>query len=307
INLEIYKYLRREAPAVLAATLADGTVTVDTRRLYSHCIERGDHGLIYGLAKALNRFLDSPAGSAWAHRGAGVDDPRKDAAGGDGPGADAAGGDPASRGHSFSEFSHNLLERIRERHGGNGAALPGRRALPDSTWRRRFRLDENLTVDLAGVCRMLQGEYGYSDRQMIDTLMLMLREAGVYIAEINASIRDMLHTLSQIGFVKKLESASTFAEIPADQFFDKETVPDIDPRVGRRIMEVHLIDPYLERLAESVPKAAAPEAGALAAAAADGAPTAAAESRAAPEAIPPNGAEPSADPDPNALIDSLFD
>ena len=70
---------------------------------------------------------------------------------------------------------------------------------------------------------------------------------------------------------------------------------------------MHLIDPYLERLAESVPQAVAPEAEALAAAAADGAPTAAAESRAAPEAIPPNGAEPSADPDPNALIDSLFD
>ncbi len=302
INLEIYKYLRREAPAVLAATLADGTVTVDTRRLYSHCIERGEHGLIYGLAKALNRFLDSRAGSAWARRGVGVDDLGRDAAG-----RDSAGGDPTSRGHSFSEFSRNLLERIRERHGGNGAALPGRRALPDSTWRRRFRLDENLTVDLAGVCRMLQGEYGYSDRQMIDTLMLMLREASVYIAEINASIRDMLHTLSQIGFVKKLESASTFAEIPADQFFDKETVPDIDPMVGRRIMQVHLIDPYLERLAESVPKAVAPEAEALADAGADGAPTAAAESRAAPEGIPPNGAEPSADPDPNALIDSLFD
>ncbi|MCZ6553160.1 MAG: hypothetical protein O7A67_05095, partial [SAR324 cluster bacterium] len=117
----------------------------------------------------------------------------------------------------------------------------------------------------------------------------------------------MLHTLSQIGFVKKLESASTFAEIPADQFFDKETVPDIDPRVGRRIMQVHLIDPYLECLAESVPKAAAREAEALADAGADGAPTAAAESRAAPEAIPPNGAKPPADPDPNALIDSLFD
>ncbi|MCZ6749934.1 MAG: hypothetical protein O7D96_11610, partial [SAR324 cluster bacterium] len=81
-----------------------------------------------------------------------------------------------------------------------------------------------------------------------------------------------------------------------------------DPMVGRRIMQVHLIDPYLERLAESDSKAAA---GETEAAAGDGAP-AAAESGVAHEAAREDAgstavAEAPADPDPNALIDSLFD
>ncbi|MCH8843087.1 MAG: Crp/Fnr family transcriptional regulator [SAR324 cluster bacterium] len=230
VNIEVFKFLKSRANFRLASCLSGDGITVDTRKFYAHCVNIGEHGLIYDLAETLRRGNDSSGGVR-------------------SPSAAINRNSP----FHFKDFARIVGERIserdRERNPVNGVTASG--------WKSRFKLSNELQIDLPGVCAWLGQSHGFSEIDLIETLMIILKEASDYTARINASIKSMIRELGEIKFLRKLQSVATETDASAPDFYISRTPEEMIPLFSKHVLEVHLIKPYLERLKarEPVPPA----------------------------------------------------
>lgn len=233
INIAIYKFLMRRDKALLALSLRSDKITVNTTRFYAHCVNSGRLELALELAQTIYELQQG------AHADGG-----------------GVGGFMGSR--NFNQFVHEVFEQIAERCRDTQAGRKNPRKITETAWREHFRMGPDLHISLAPVCEWLQYAYGFTDLQVVETLVMILQQASGYTMEINKSNKEMMIELSQIKGLKKLEGLTENAEIVLSVFFDTRTTEEMIPLFSKHVLEVHLIKPYLERTGKP---AAAEDAG----------------------------------------------
>lgn len=237
-NIAIYKFLMKRDRALLALSLQPDKITVDTTRFYAHCVNSGRLEWALDLAHIL---YDLQHG---AHAGGG-----------------SASGFMGRR--NFYRFVHDVFEQVAERCRKTQAERGNTREITETGWREYFRMGPDLHISLAPVCQWLQNAYGFTDLQVVDILVMILQQASAYTAEINKTNKEMMVELSQIKGLKKLEAITENPGIVNSVFFDTRPTEEMIPLFSRHVLEVHLINPYLERIGKpaAASPAASPEAG----------------------------------------------
>ena len=221
-NLEIYKYLHRVDKWMLALCTAGETPVVDTRKLYALGINSGRHDLIGGMIAKLSERNGAPSPPAGEE-------------------------DPQIRTFSFVDFCLRALRALNAER-GRGGAENDPKPIPMEAWRERFRLDDSLKVDLKGICGWLKRALGYSDVELVQALMLILKEGSEYTAQINDSIKAMVSELSRISFITKLESAAPATEASLWEYLDRKKPEELIPLISQHVLGVHLVKPFLDGL-----------------------------------------------------------
>ena len=179
-NIAIYKFLMKRDKGLLALSLRPDKITVDTTRFYAHCVNSGELELALKLAQTLYEL----------RQGAHAD-------------GDSVGGFMGRR--NFYRFVHEVFEHIAQRCRDSQAGRENPRGITETAWREHFRVGPNLHISLAPVCEWLQNAYGFTDLQVVETLVMILQQASAYTADINKTNREMMVELSQIKGLKKLE------------------------------------------------------------------------------------------------------
>lgn len=273
VNIAMYKYLMRRDKALLALSLQPDKITVDTRKFYSHIVNQGTPELALEMAQVIY-----------------------DVRQGDSYGEDGITGYLGSQ--NFNGFVGDAFQKAADHYASVREGQQNSRELTEHAWREHFRMGDDMRIELPGFCRWLKSTYGYTDLQVVEILILILREASRYTAEINMTTKDMMSELSQIKGLKKLEGFAGGGEVVISLFFDSRTAEEMIPLFSRHVLDVHLINPYLERLGEPQ-LATAGDAVATAGAAGAAATPAPAADATAGEAEAQLGSD--------ELVDSLFD
>ena len=225
-NLEVYKFVQRADRALLALCREGGSLEVDTRKLYALCMNAGRQQLIRDLAGALRLSLKAPQ-----------------------PGARNPEPSGAGRAdYSFPDFSARTFAAL-----GEGTAEGTRKQIPKAEWRRYFQAGTELAVDLGKICNWLKKNAGFSDLELVDTLMVILKEASEYTAAINASIKSAVREIGQIEFITQVEAGGRSIDVPIAEFLETRSPEELIPMFSKHVLEVHLIHPYLDELGLSPP------------------------------------------------------
>ena len=220
-NLELYKYLNRHDRGALALCLEPDRVTVDAKKVYAHYVNTGRQDALYALGRKLRAFL---AGAAGGENGTGK------------PLCD------------FFSLVGNIAAKEGERHDRRAEPNSARLPMTEAKWRRQFRLGRDATVDLVRVCDWLRSAYAYTEVELADALMIMLKEASDATAQINRSIENMLKELNRIRFIKQIGSAPEGQDKSMAEYFESRPVDEMIPMFSKNILQVHLINPYLDNL-----------------------------------------------------------
>lgn len=221
-NIAIYKFLMKQDKALLALSLQDDKITVDTRKFYSHCVNMGKPQLVLELANAIHDFQET-GGEL------GIDMKKYTGQ------------------YNFHHFVRVAYEKISQHYKGIRPDGGGRE-ITESGWREQFRLGGALRIELDRVCDWLKRAYRYTDLQLIDALVALLKAASSYTAEINKANKQMMFELSQIKSLKKLESVTAGEDSIVPDYYASKTPEEMIPMFSKHVLEVHLINPYLERL-----------------------------------------------------------
>jgi CRP-like cAMP-binding protein len=262
-NIEIYKHLYRRDKVLLARFCSGSRLEIDTAGLFAHCMNSGRQQLLYDLANALRSAL---AGRQNGH--------------------ETAHAEVAA--YTFPEFSRRTLAALNSQLAANGGrGRPG--TISQGEWAGRFRTGPQSAAELAGVCDWLRDSLGFSDLDVVNALMVVLREASTYTALINGSIKAMVREIGRIEFITQMEADGGDADIPILEFLDTRSPDELIPLFSKHVLEVHLVRPYLDQLGLSLPNPETPV------------PT---EEEASPPPPTPQGDD---EPTAQNLADSLFD
>ena len=230
INIAVYKFLMKRDKALLALSLQPDRITVDTRKLHSHCVNMGNPELTLELAQAIYEFRQEGNIAA-------------------------AGSGGYAGGRNFHGFVREAFEKIAEQYEAHKSDRGMNRELTETGWRDRFRMGSDMHINLAQTRDWLREAFHFTDLQVVEALVTILQLASSYTAEINKTNKEMMVELSQIKGLKKLESVAEGGEIVLSVLFDTRTPEEMIPMFSKHVLDVHLINPYLERLAESAPAA----------------------------------------------------
>lgn len=231
-NLEVYKFLQRENKALLARCREGGDLGVDTRKLYSLCMNSGRHQLVYDLAIALRSALGNSHTS---------------------PAQNPEPEGEVGTCFSFPAFSAATLAAL-----GEGTAEGTRKAIPEGDWHRHFEMGADLAVDLGRVCKWLKTGVGFSDLELVDVLMVTLRKASEYTAAINDSIKILVRAIGQIDFITQVEAGGKAIDVPIAEFLETRNTEELIPMFGKHVLDVHLVNPYLDALGIEPPSPVEP-------------------------------------------------
>lgn len=228
INIEIYKFLHRRDKSLLFGCVQSPGNTVDTKKLYARCIDTGAYTLISDLAGAI-----FPAVMM-------TDD------------ASEEGQQPTIE-WNFGDFSRRMRLALNE---SLPALEPGqeqeaRHGISEQQWRQYFRLDDDLSLDMMGFCGWLKQALKLTGRQVIEALMVVLKEASQYTALINGSIQNTLREMSGSAIISSIEKAAAYPEGELKHYIETTSPEELISHFSRHVLEVHLIKPFLEGLAAS--------------------------------------------------------
>ena len=230
-SFAIHRYLNRHEPVMLSEATFGDPFDVDTRRIYVLCMEWGRLDVLFDLADQLTALNEN-----------GAEKPSE------------VEGDP-DHVWNFSDFlrrAHEaILVRHTEQHGGTAP-------IPPAELRLFFTLNYDFEIDLRGLAAWLSRVQGYPEQELAEVLMVLLREVSAYTAQVNAGMKRLLVELKSIHFIKELETTAERALSDISEFYDTTPPEDLIPFFSKNILEVHLIQPYLDALADM----SAPETGA---------------------------------------------
>lgn len=221
-SFAIHRVLSRRDPVALSRCSEGGSTVIDTRRLYADAVLSGNHGLLYEVAEAVQAVRDEPQREV----------------------AEAA---PAEAEHRFSAFVERVARTIAEQHGRrqfSEAAVPALMA----GIRKRLSLNESLKVDLPGLMQWLVDAQRFTAEDNIDLLMSLLKEASDYTGLINGQIKGMVQELTQTRFAKELETAVLTKGMSAVEYYHSTPLEELIPFFSKNILDVYLVQPYLDRL-----------------------------------------------------------
>ncbi|MEE8433312.1 MAG: hypothetical protein V3S64_00855, partial [bacterium] len=230
-SFAIHRYLNRHEPVLLSEATFGDPLDVDTRRIYVLCMEWGRLDVLFDLADQLTALKENGA----AKPAEAEEEP----------------------GHvwNFSDFLKRASEAILQRHAElHGEAAP----IPPAELRLFFTLNYDFEIDLKGLADWLSKVQGYAEQELAEVLMLLLQEVSVYTAQVNAGMKRLLMELKKVNFIKELETTDERALSDISDFYDTTPPEDLIPFFSKNILEVHLIQPYLDALADM----GAPETGA---------------------------------------------
>ncbi|MEE8395716.1 MAG: hypothetical protein V3S29_06645, partial [bacterium] len=200
-------------------------------RLYANCVNTGRYDLISDLAAALQQTLN---------------------AGGSG----RETGEHFFQGRHFKDFSEQVRQAVGQRLAADGSGPP-RNPLTETLWSRNFRVNEELTVEIPQLSRWLVRAYGLTGPETIDVLMIILKEASEFTAAINGSIKDLVRQMNETALLAKLQDAAANPESQLLEFITTGTSEELIPLFSKHVLDVHLINPYLEALARDAESAPA--------------------------------------------------
>ncbi len=226
-NFAVYRYLLKHHPVALSRCVAGEGAAVDTCQLYRDAVLNGDYPLLYGVADAVQaaRAVEEAAANGAAP-----------AAPGKAPEAD-----------SFASFVTSLAGLIARQHGGQHWDEAAVQAVAGGI-RKRMGLDGALRVDLHGLIRWLIAEHRFTAEDTIDLLMTVLKESSDVTARINGRIKSMVHELAQTRFAKELGARPLEPLTNVAEYYHSTPLDELIPFFSRNILDVYLVQPYMERL-----------------------------------------------------------
>ncbi len=208
---------------LLSRAIRENGITVNTRHLYALCLAWGRTDTLFDVAEAIGRETRNGAPPPLE------DAPRQ----------------PAQ--NDFSLFLTRCAAAICNRHRESRPADPPLRA---AVVKRYFILDDDLEIDLKGLSAWLTGEYAYTVRELGEVMLLLLREASGFTSETNSELKRMLQKMREIQFIQQLETAQGRPASDISEFYDSTPPEALIPYFSQNILEVHLVQPCRERLAE---------------------------------------------------------
>ena len=116
--------------------------------------------------------------------------------------------------------------------------------------RRFFSLNDDLEIDLRGLATWLRHVHGYPEHELAEVLMLLLREVSSYTGQVNALLKQMLGEMKEIKFIQNLESVEDGAMTDITDFYASTPPEDLIPFFSKNVLDVHLIQPFRQRLSE---------------------------------------------------------
>ena len=222
-NFAVYRHLLKHSPVALSRCVAGEGAAVDTCQLYRDAVLNGDYALLYGVADAVQAVRSAESSTAG-----------RVAPAAHGKGAEAA---------SFASFVTNLAGLIARQHGDPASA----QAMASGI-RKRMSLDGALRVDLHGLIHWLIAEHRFTAEDTIDLLMTVLKESSDVTAHINGRIKSMVHELTQTRFAKELGAKPREPVANVAEYYSSTPLDELIPFFSRNILDVYLVQPYLERL-----------------------------------------------------------
>ncbi|MCH8077971.1 MAG: hypothetical protein IIC64_19365 [SAR324 cluster bacterium] len=145
--------------------------------------------------------------------------------------------------HFLKRASEAILRRHTEQHGEDAP-------IPPAELRLFFTLNYDFEIDLKGLAAWLSRVQGYAEKELAEVLMVLLREVSAYTGQVNAGMKRLLMELKAVNFIKELETTDERALSNISDFYDTTPPEDLIPFFSKNILEVHLIQPYLDALAE---------------------------------------------------------
>jgi len=222
LNFLVYRSLAKHDPVMLSKCTGHDKYRIDTRKMYAHCVAGGNHRLIHLIAESILSLVDGEGSAAQLGREA--------------------------EAPSFHHFSGLLWQKIAALYEGMAEAGVKGRKITEYGWRNHFALGDHLHVTLDELCGWLISEYGFAHLDLIVGLMIILKEASDYTAEINARIKKMILDLSQTRFAKELELASEAPDFNVAQYYHNTRPEEMISYFSSKILNVHLVEPYLKQL-----------------------------------------------------------
>jgi len=230
-NFAVYRHLLKHDPVALSRCAEPDGFTVDTRQLYADAALTGNHALLYDVAEAVLVARELEAGPA-----------------GNGGFSGASGGGGNGREvYNYAAFVSHIARVIMNQHGTGDWGEAAAQAMATGI-RKRLRLSETQTVDLRGLMHWLIAEYRFTAEDTIDLLMTLLKESSDATAHINGNIKAMVHELTQTRFAKELESAALGRGANVADYYHNTPVEELIPFFSKNILDVYLVQPYVERL-----------------------------------------------------------
>lgn len=223
VGFTIHRHLARHEPVLLAGATETDPFKVDTRKVYALCLEWGRPDILYALAETVRR-LSEPAHPSAAENAGQEEEPQ-----------------------GFSDFLKRAAEVIVIRHEN---AHAGEAPVQAGELRRFFSLNDELEIDLRGLTAWLGREHGYPEHELAEVLMLLLREVSGYTARVNTMLKRMLGEMKEIHFIQNLEGVEEGTLTDITEFYASTPPEDLIPFFSKNVLDVHLIQPFLKRLAE---------------------------------------------------------
>lgn len=218
----IYKYLNRHEPVLLSEATMGNPLNIDTRRIYILCLEWNRPDVLLQLAREI--LVLNGNGSANS----------------------AAGNNPTGISMNFRDFLKQAAEVISKRHHEvHGEAPP----IPLAEINLFFSLNYDFEIDLRGLSAWLRQIHGYSEKELAKVMMVLLREVSSYTALVNGEIKQLLSEMKELDFIKSLGTSVESPLSDVSEFFGSTPPEDLIPFFSKHILEVHLIHPYQESLA----------------------------------------------------------
>ena len=228
VNMVIHKHLMKNDREELTLSLKEDRFRVDTRKLCSNFLNRGLNGKIPELADEIFTFLN---------------------ASGKFPPPDLEMGDGA--GYDFHHFVGSIAGKMEEKFRSRPESSRAGKSMTLSGWRENFRLSDQFSVDLDKTIGWLESVYRFSAVEIIDFLKFLLQEGSEYTAAINRSTQKMISYLTQLKSMKKLETSRKAVDQVQLDYYSSTSTEDMIPIFSKHILEVHLVNPYLEEITMS--------------------------------------------------------
>lgn len=242
-SFAIHRYLNRHEPVLLSEATFGDPFDVDTRRIYVLCMEWGRLDVLFALADQLTALNDGGL-KVNALKGGGLNDGGLNDGGAAKPaGAEGESGQDLDFSHFLKRASEAILRRHTEQHGEDAP-------IPPAELRLFFTLNYDFEIDLKGLAAWLSRVQGYAEKELAEVLMVLLREVSAYTGQVNAGMKRLLMELKAVNFIKELETTDERALSNISDFYDTTPPEDLIPFFSKNILEVHLIQPYLDALAE---------------------------------------------------------
>lgn len=196
---------------------------VDTKNFYANCVVEGKHQFIYELSEKIHQTLGHDRNII----------PVKKV-------------EPIEL-HNYKNFVDSI---------GNDIYLSYQKLRPDKAIdkkvfrndiKRIFRFSGEFHLNLNQLNEWLVSKLGLTDIETIRILMLVLRKASDYTAQINQRLNQMMTELSRIKS-NRHEMATTGLNINVQEYYGNKSQDEMIPFYSQQILDAFIIGPYIQKM-----------------------------------------------------------